>query len=52
MKLTVSVTPHHLLLAKIEKNLPMDLFRNKKAGDAAISFKIDGTLDQPGISIN
>ena len=52
MNLTVSVTPHHLLLAKIEKNLPMDFLRNKKAGEAAISFKINGTLDNPGFSLN
>jgi len=52
MNLTVSVTPHHLLLAKIEKNLPMDFLRNKKAGEAAISFKIDGTLDKPDFSLN
>ncbi len=52
LNLSVSVTPHHLLLAKIEKNLPMDLLRKKKAGKAAISFKIHGTLDQPGFSLN
>ena len=27
LNLTVSVTPHHLLLAKIEKTLPMDFLR-------------------------
>jgi len=52
LNLTVSVTPHHLLLAKIEKTLPMDFLRNKKAGKAAISFNIDGTLDEPGFSLN
>ena len=52
MNLSVSVTPHHLLLAKIEKNIPMDFFRNKKAGEAAISFIIDGTLDKPNFSLN
>jgi hypothetical protein len=52
LNLTVSVTPHHLLLAKIEKTLPMDVLRKKKAGKAAISFKIDGTLDEPGFSLN
>ena len=52
LNLTVSVTPHHLLLAKIEKTLPMDFLRKKKAGNAAISFKIDGTLDEPGFSLN
>jgi type II secretion system protein N len=52
LNLTVSVTPHHLLLAKIEKILPMDSLRKKKAGKAAISFKIDGTMDEPGFSLN
>jgi type II secretion system protein N len=52
LNLSVSVTPHHLLLAKIEKTLPMDFLRKKKAGKAAISFKIDGTLDEPGFSLN
>jgi type II secretion system protein N len=52
LDLTVSVTPHHLLLAKIEKTLPMDFLRKKKAGNAAISFNIDGTLDEPGFSLN
>jgi type II secretion system protein N len=52
LNLIVSVTPHHLLLAKIEKTLPMDFLRKKKAGKAAISFKIDGTLDEPGFSLN
>ena len=52
LNLTVSLTPHHLLLAKIEKTLPMDFLRKKKAGKAAISFKIDGTLDEPGFSLN
>jgi type II secretion system protein N len=52
LDLTVSVTPHHLLLAKIEKSLPMDFLRKQKAGNAAISFNIDGTLDEPGFSLN
>ena len=52
LNLTVSVTPHHLLLAKIEKTLPMDFLRKKKAGKAGIEFKIDGTLDEPGFSLN
>ncbi len=52
LDLTLSVTPHHLLLAKIEKSLPMDFLRKNKAGKAPISFKIDGTLDEPGFSLN
>jgi type II secretion system protein N len=52
LNLTVSVTPHHLLLAKIEKTLPMDFLRKQKGGKGAISFKIDGTFDEPGFSLN
>jgi type II secretion system protein N len=52
MNLSVSLTPHHLLLAKIEKNIPMNFLRDKKAGEAAISFKIEGTLDKPDFSLN
>jgi type II secretion system protein N len=52
LDLNVSVKPHHLLLAKIEKTLPLDLLRQKNAGDSAISFTIDGTFDQPGFSLN
>jgi len=52
LNLTVSVTPHHLLLAKIEKTLPMDFLRKKEAVNGAISFKIDGTMDEPGFSLN
>ncbi len=52
LNLSVSLTPHHLLLAKIEKVLPMDLLRDKKAGKSAIEFKIDGTLDEPDFSLN
>jgi type II secretion system protein N len=52
MNLSVSITPHHLLLAKIEKDIPMDFLRNKKAGEEAISFNIDGTLDNPDFSLN
>ena len=52
LNLTISVTPHHLLLAKIEKTIPMDFLRKKKAGKAAISFKVNGTLDEPGFSLN
>jgi type II secretion system protein N len=52
LNLTISVTPHHLLLAKIEKTLPMNFLRKKNAGKAAISFKVDGTLDEPGFSLN
>ena len=52
LDLSVSVTPHHLLLAKIEKTLPMDLLRGKKAGKGPISFNIDGTFTEPDFSLN
>jgi type II secretion system protein N len=47
-----SVTPHHVFLAKIEKDIPVDFLRNKKTGQTAISFKVDGTMDEPGFSLN
>jgi type II secretion system protein N len=52
LNLTGTVTPHHVFLAKIEKDIPIDFLRNKKSGQMAISFKIDGTLDDPGFSLN
>jgi type II secretion system protein N len=52
LNLTGSMTPHHVLLAKIEKNFPIDFLRKKKSGKSSISFRIDGTLDQPGFSLN
>ena len=52
LNLSGTVTPHHVFLAKIEKDIPVDFLRNKKAGQTAISFKVDGTLDDPGFSLN
>ena len=52
LNLTGTVTPQHVFLAKIEKDLPVDFLRNKKAGRMAISFKVDGTLDEPDFSLN
>jgi type II secretion system protein N len=52
LNLTGSVRPHHVFLAKIEKNIPVGFLRNKKSGQTAISFKLDGTLDDPGFSLN
>jgi type II secretion system protein N len=52
LNLTVSVTPHHLLLAKIENSLQVDLLRPKKAGKKAISFMIGGTVDVPEFRLN
>lgn len=50
LNLTGTVTPHHVFLANIEKDIPMDFLRNKKTGKTAISFKIDGTLKDPEFS--
>ena len=52
LNLTGSVTPHHAFLAQIEKSIPMDFLRSKKGGKTAIPFKISGTLDNPGFSLN
>jgi len=52
LNLTGTVTPHHVFVAKIEKDIPVDFLRNKKPGQTAISFKVDGTLDDPGFSLN
>jgi len=52
LNLTGTVTPHHVFLAKIEKDIPVNLLRNKKTGKTAISFKIGGTLEEPGFSLN
>ena len=52
LNLTGTVTPHHVFLAKIEKDIPVDFLRNKKTGQTAISFKVDGTLEDPVFSLN
>ena len=52
LNLTGTVTPHHVFLAKIEKDLPVNLLRNQKSGQTAIKFKIDGSLEEPGFSLN
>jgi type II secretion system protein N len=52
LDLTGTVTPHHAFLAKIGNDIPVDLLRNKKAGSTAISFRVDGTMDEPGFSLN
>ena len=52
LNLTGTVTPHHVFLAKIEKDIPVNLIRNQKSGQRAIKFQIDGTLEEPGFSIN
>ena len=52
LKLTGKVTPHHVFLAKIEKDIPVKLLRNKKSGETSIPFKINGTMDEPDLSLN
>jgi type II secretion system protein N len=52
LDLTGTVTPHHVFLAKIEKDIPVNLLRNKKSGQTAIKFKINGTLGDPTFSLN
>lgn len=52
LNLTGTVTPYHVFLAKIEKDIPIDLLRSKKAGRTAISFRVDGTMEEPGFSLN
>ena len=52
LNLTGSVTPHHAFLAKIEKSIPINFLRRSKGDRAAIPFKISGTLDNPGFSLN
>jgi hypothetical protein len=52
LNLTGTVTPHHVFLAKIEKDIPVDFLRNKKTGQTAISFKVDGTMEDPVFSLN
>ena len=47
-----SVTPHYVFLAKIEKDIPVDFLRKQKTGQTAITFKVDGTMDEPGFSFN
>jgi len=52
LNLNGTVTPHHVFLAKIKKDIPVNLIRKQKSGQTAIKFKIDGTLEEPGFSLN
>jgi type II secretion system protein N len=47
-----TMTPHHTLLAKIEKSLPPNFVQALRAGKKAIPFKISGTFKDPGFSFN
>ncbi len=48
MNLTGRVTPHHTFLARAEGSIPPGLLRRR----AAIPFRISGSLDAPGFSLN
>jgi len=52
LDLAGSVTPRHVLLAKIKANLPAGLMEIMQAGRRQIGFKIGGTLDDPVLSLN
>ncbi len=52
LNLKGSVTPHHVLMAKIENSLPAGLLKGVTTGGRAIGFKIGGTLDDPRPSLN
>jgi type II secretion system protein N len=52
LNLNGSVTPHHGFLVKMEKSIPADLLRQKKAGKTSISFKVGGTLETPDFRLN
>lgn len=52
LNLKGSVTPHHVLMAQIKNSLPAGLLKGVKTGRQAIGFKIGGTLDDPGLSLN
>ena len=47
LNLKGSVTPHHGLLARLENSLPPALLQQKRAGKAAISFTIGGSVESP-----
>jgi type II secretion system protein N len=52
LDLTGTLTPHHTLLARIEKNLPPNFVQALRAGKNAIPFRIKGTVKNPGFSFN
>ncbi len=47
LNLKGSVTPHHGLLARIEKSVPAALLQQARAGKSAISFRIGGSVESP-----
>ena len=52
LNLEGTVTPHHVFMAKMENSLPAGSLKGALTGDRAIGFKIGGTLDNPGLSLN
>jgi len=48
MNLAGRVTPHHALLSRAEGGIPAGLLRRR----AAIPFRISGSIDAPGFSLN
>lgn len=48
MNLNGRVTPHHALLSRAEGSIPAGLLRRR----AAIPFRISGSIDAPGFSLN
>lgn len=48
MNLSGRVTPHHALLSRAEGSIPAGLLRRR----AAIPFRISGSIDEPGFSLN
>lgn len=46
-----TMKPHHVLLASLGKNVPVNLMPRGKAGGKGFSFKIKGSLEAPVFSI-
>jgi type II secretion system protein N len=52
LNLTGTVKPHHQFLAAVKKTMPViSMLSQKRAGDAVMSFKIDGLLKKPAFSL-
>jgi type II secretion system protein N len=52
LNLTGTVKPHHQFLAAVKKTVPIiSMLGQKRAGDAGMSFRIDGVLKKPDFSL-
>jgi type II secretion system protein N len=52
LNLTGTVRPHHQFLAAVKKTVPIiSMLGQKRAGDAVMSFRIDGVLGKPDFSL-